>query len=76
MIVCGYRTYRKRHGQLDLSRDFVQYQYTATVLAIQASVSIKESDALSCRCDLLNICMLQYLSTATKKSQSRRPVTL
>ena len=34
MIVCGYRTYRKRHGQLDLSRDLVQYQYTATVLAI------------------------------------------
>lgn len=29
------------------------YQYTAAVSAIQASVSIIESDAISCRCDPL-----------------------
>ncbi|MCB0079622.1 MAG: hypothetical protein KDE47_01760, partial [Caldilineaceae bacterium] len=33
-------------------RDFYA-QYTATVLATQASVSLVKSDAICCRCDLL-----------------------
>ncbi|MCB0100225.1 MAG: hypothetical protein KDE46_31050 [Caldilineaceae bacterium] len=31
----------------------ILYQYTATVLAIQASVSIQESDSIDCHCGLL-----------------------
>ena len=36
-------------------------QYTATVLAIQASVSIGESGPLSWRCDLLTIDQIQTI---------------
>ena len=35
--------------------DSIQYQYTATVLTIQASVLLAESSPISCYCELLNM---------------------
>ncbi|MCB0144226.1 MAG: hypothetical protein KDE50_30340, partial [Caldilineaceae bacterium] len=32
------------------------FQYTATVLAVQTAVSMGESDAVACHCDLLILC--------------------
>ena len=43
----GQSVFSKKNGL------FIDYQYTATVLAIQASVSFIESGPITCYCDLL-----------------------
>ena len=45
----------------------IQYSYTAMVLAIQASVSIVESDAIPCHCDLLNMRAYEASVLSTRK---------
>lgn len=35
---------------------FFNFTYTATVLAVQAAVSMGESDAIACHCELLILC--------------------